>query len=42
MTYKIVHNKGHYEVYINGEFYCSADNVSEAEKEVRKCERGMV
>lgn len=24
----------HYEVYINGEFYCSADNPIEAAKEI--------
>lgn len=31
---KIVHVKDHYEVYINGEFYCSADTVVEAAKEI--------
>ena len=31
---KIVHNNGHYEVYIDGKFYCSADNVVEAAKEI--------
>ena len=29
----IIHNNGHWEVYINGKFYCSADGKSEAEKE---------
>ena len=31
---KIVHVNGRYEVYINGEFYCSADSVVEAAKEI--------
>lgn len=26
---------GHWEVYINGEFFCSADSYSEAIKEIR-------
>lgn len=29
----IVRNNGHWEVYIDGKFYCSADSRSEAEKE---------
>ena len=33
-TYKIIHVQDHYEVYINGEFYCSADTVTEAAKEI--------
>ena len=28
--------KEHYEVYINGEFYCSADNPIEAAKEIEE------
>ena len=31
---KIIPNNGHYDVYIDGEFYCSADTVIEAAKEV--------
>ena len=27
---------GHYDVYINGEFYCSADTIIEAAKEIEK------
>ena len=34
MSYDIVPAKGHYEVYINGKFYCSADNMQEAAKEI--------
>lgn len=34
MSYKIIHNHGHYEVHINGKFYCSADTFHEAVKEV--------
>ena len=36
MTYRIVPNRGHYEVYINGKFYCSADTRVEAVREVEK------
>ena len=32
--YDIVHEKGHYTVYVNGEFFCSADTHLEAEREV--------
>ena len=34
MAYNIIQRYGHYEVYINGEFFCSADNWTEAVKEV--------
>lgn len=30
----IRHERGHYEVYINGDFFCSADTYCEALKEV--------
>ena len=39
MSYKIVNVNGHYEVYINGKFYCSADNTLEAAKEVAEYEK---
>ena len=32
--WKIVHVKDHYNVYINDEFYCSADTFQEAIKEL--------
>lgn len=35
MSYKIIPVRGHFEVYINGKFYCSADKISEAEAEIR-------
>ena len=35
MAYKIVQVRDHYEVYINGQFYCSADTWSEAETEIK-------
>lgn len=35
MTYKIQPERGHYDVYINGKFYCSADSWREAENEIR-------
>lgn len=34
MNYKIVPKHGHYEVYIDGKFYCSADTMNEAAKEI--------
>ena len=35
-TFKIKQAHGHYEIYCNGEFYCSADTYGEAEKEIEK------
>lgn len=40
-TYEIKQSHGHYEVYINGEFYCSADTATEAAKEVEAIMRGV-
>lgn len=34
MAYQIIHKHGHYEVYINGNFFCSADTWNEAVKEI--------
>lgn len=34
MTVKIVPVREHFEVHINGEFYCSADTLSEANQDV--------
>ena len=34
MTYKIKPARGHFEVYINDKFYCSADDWKEAVKEI--------
>ena len=36
MTCKIKRNKGHFEVYIDGKFYCTADNEKEAESEIKE------
>lgn len=36
MTYKITKYRDHYNVFINDKFYCSADNVREATKEVEE------
>ena len=30
MAFNIVHKHGHVELYINGDFYCSADTFAEA------------
>lgn len=35
-SYQIVKVSGHYEAYIDGRFYCSADTFSEVLKEVEK------
>lgn len=34
MTYKIRPTRGYFEVYINGKFYCSANNMREAIEEI--------
>lgn len=34
--YDVKNVNGHYEIYINGKFYCSADTVSEAANEIDK------
>ena len=39
MSYNIVNVNGHYEVYINGQFYCSADSTVEAAKEINEYEK---
>lgn len=39
MSYRIVPTRGHYEIYINGKFYCSADNMMEAVKEIEEYRR---
>ena len=36
MNIQIKTTRGYFEVYINGEFYCSADNMREAINEVEK------
>ena len=43
MTCKIKRNREHFEVYINGKFYCTADNESEAVSEIQNyvSERGV-
>lgn len=37
MDFEIIHNAGHYDVYLEGEFHCTADSYSEAVDEVEKC-----
>ena len=34
MSYRIIENHGHYEVCVDGEFYCSADTMAEAVHEL--------
>lgn len=33
-NFEIRHERDHYEVYVNGAFYCSADTYSEANQEI--------
>ena len=40
MTTEIIAVRGHYEVYLDGKFYCSADTTDEAEKEIEDYEKG--
>ena len=40
MSYKIVPKYGHFEVHINGKFYCSADTFPEAIMEAEKYMKG--
>ena len=39
MTYSISPNKGHYDVYIDGKLYCTADSMHEAESEIKAYEQ---
>lgn len=34
MDYEIISSKGHYDILINGKFYCSADTLPEAKREI--------
>ena len=38
--YEIIAVSGHYEVYIEGKFYCTADTINEAEKELKEVNNG--
>lgn len=41
MDYQIITRKGHYEILINGKFYCSADTLPEAEREIEDYENAQ-
>lgn len=41
ISYKIIPVQGHFNVYINGKFYCSADTYPEAESEIDEYIREM-
>ena len=41
MTYHITPDHGHYTVYINGKFYCTADSWNEAVSEIENYRREM-
>lgn len=38
-TFKVVHEHGHYAVYKDDHFYCSADTVEEALKDIETYEK---
>lgn len=40
-VYSISKKDDHYEVYINGEFYCSADTIEEAANELEEYLKGL-
>lgn len=35
VLYEVIKKSGHYEVYIEDKFYCSADDLDEAFKELK-------
>ncbi len=37
--FEVVHERGHYSVYCNGEVYCTASTRAEAEREKREAEK---
>ena len=39
LDYEVRSNRGYYEVYINGDLYCCADNFCEAIREVEDYEK---
>lgn len=41
MDYDIVPTFGHYEIYINGKFYCSTDTYYEAVREIESYQELM-
>ena len=36
MNYEVKRVYQHYEIYINGKFYCTADNMAEVREEIEK------
>ena len=36
MNYEVKQIHGHYEIYIDGNFYCSVDNMTEVREEIEK------
>lgn len=34
MDYEVKHIHGHFEIYVNGKFYCTADNMVEVDEEI--------
>ena len=40
-NFDIIPNNGHYDIYINGEFYCTADSIPDAAKEIENYGKGI-
>lgn len=38
MHYEIKNVHGHFEIYVNGNFYCSANNMAEVREEIESIE----
>ena len=36
MNWEVKHVHEHYEIYVNGNFYCSADNMTEVSEIIEK------
>ena len=34
MDYEVRHIHGHFEIYVNGKFYCTVDNMVEVDEEI--------
>lgn len=41
LFYDIIKKQGHYEVYVNGQFHCSADDMGEAVEEIEVYLKGI-
>lgn len=40
-SYNIIPKNGHYEVYVNGKFFCIAKTIPEAELKIKSADKEM-